>query len=189
MSRRAAITARLGALARSGRAAWGRLSRRERALALAIAGVCLLAALLDTLRTLRTHREELDALAEARAARDTLLGLGPLVEKRLAARAADLAVARSLDPETVLARLEKLTAAAKLVTETTRPATRDTGACRTHTVVLRADAATLEQLIAFRRALDAAGLPLAMTGLELDADTTDPVKLRARLEITAIQPK
>lgn len=165
------------------------MNRRERALALAIAGTLLTFWLTALLRDLRERSDALDTLAAATRARETLLALGPIVEKRLADRADDLALARSLDAESVMARLEKLLAAAKLKAESGRPATRDTGAAFAHTITLRADAATLAQLVAFRRALDAAALPLAMTGLELDANSADPSKLRARIELTAVQPK
>ncbi len=168
---------------------WASRNTRERTMVVAIAFAALafrITALLDGLHDTRENLANLDA---AREARETLLGAAPVVSNALNRRAGELEVARKLDAETVMARLEKLLAGSKLKAESGRPSTREAGAARTHSITLRAEAATLEQIVAFRRALDAAGLPLAMTGLELDANTADPAKLRARIELTAVQPK
>lgn len=166
-----------------------RLNPRERTLALAIAGVLLLLWAASQLRSFREQREELDSLAAADEARAALLNAAPVVRTALKNRATELEVARTLDPEAVMARLEKLLARAKLSAETSRPSTRDNGISLSHIVTLRAESAGMAEIVAFRHALDDAGLPLAITGLELEANSSDPAKLRARIEITALQPK
>ena len=88
-----------------------------------------------------------------------------------------------------MVRLEKLLAQSKLGAESARPLTRDAGPCNAHTVSLRATSATLAQIVAFRRALDASGLPMAVTALEIESDGTESGTLRARFDITALQPK
>lgn len=166
-----------------------RLNSREKALGLAIAGVLVLFWAASLLRSFRDERDALANLAAAGEARASLLTAAPIVRTALKNRSAELEVARTLDAEAVMARMEKLLAQAKLSAETSRPVTREAGVSRAHVVTLRTESAAMGEIVAFRHALDDAGLPLAITGLELESNSTDPAKLRARIEITALQPK
>lgn len=168
-------------------AAARRLSPRERFLGLAILGTLATGWASAQSRQLAELRTRAESAAAARQAQDAWLAIAPVLKKSLAARAAGLGAARSLTPEAVLGRLEKLQAASGLAGIVTRPDTREAGACRAHTVRLDAPEATLAQLVAFRRALDTCGLPMAVTATEIDAGR-DGDKLRIRLVITALQP-
>lgn len=171
------------------RAGFGKLSARERLLAaLILAAVMAMWATL-LLRDLAATRERLATIESAGMAQDAWLNAAPLIDKALAAKSSGLAAARSLDAEAVMVSLEKLLAKSGLAAESARPLTREAGPCRAHTVSLRAESATLAQIIAFRRALDASGLPMAVTALELESsDSRDASLLRVRLDITALQP-
>lgn len=172
------------------RAGLEKLSARERLLAALILAAALALWATMLLRDLAATRERLATVESARMAQDAWLNAAPVIDKALAAKSSGLAVARSLDAEAVMGRLEKLLAKAGLAAESSRPLTREAGPCRAHTVSLRTESATMAQLIAFRRALDASGLPMAITALELESsDSRDTSLLRARIDITALQPK
>ena len=164
------------------------LSVREKILSAAIAGTALAFWAASILRGVSEVRTRLAGDDSAKLAQDAWLTTAPFLEKTLAAKAAGLDASRRLDAETVMARLEKLLAKAGLNAETARPLTHDTGVGRTHLVTLRCEAATLEQLVAFRRALDASGLPMAVTAMEMESGG-DGSTLRARLDITALELK
>lgn len=168
---------------------WATRNVRERMLVVAIGHVALIALALGRIHALQAERAAMAELDAAMQARTALLDAAPVVARVIAARAPELESARALDAETMMARLEKLLDAAKLKAESGRPVTREAGAAYAHVVTLRAEGAGLAELIAFRRTLDAAKLPLAMTGLEIEADPSAPEKLRLRIEITALQPR
>ena len=165
-----------------------RLSLREKALAAAIGAVALAFWAVSLLRGVSEVRARLDMDASAKVAQDAWLGVAPSLEKSLAAKSAGLADARRLDAEAVMVRLEKLLGKAGLAAESARPSTADSGVCRTHRVTLRSESATLEKLVAFRRALDASGLPIAVTAMEIEAGG-DGTALRVSMDVTALELK
>lgn len=166
------------------------LSAREQLLAALIGTALLVGWSLGLLRELTTTRERFDGVEAAEMTQEAWLNAAPALDSALAAQSAGLAAAKNLDPEALMAHLEKLLSAAGLTAESSRPVTRDLGTCRAHFVSLRAESAGMPAIIAFRRALDAARLPMAITTLDLEAaDSRDPNLLRTRIEITALQPK
>lgn len=172
------------------RAGLEKLSARERMLAALILAAVLAIWATMLLRDFAATRERLATVESARMAQDAWLNAAPVIDKALAAKSQNLAAARSLDAEAVMGRLEKLLAKAGLSAESSRPLTREAGPCLAHAVSLQAESATMAQLIAFRRALDASGLPMAITALELESsESRDPSLLRARIDITALQPR
>ena len=172
------------------RTAFAKLSPRERTLAALILTAVLATWGAALLKNFMAARERLARLDSAKLAQDAWLSVAPSLDKTLGARSKSLEIARTLDAEGVMGRLEKLLAQSRLSAESARPLTRDAGPCRAHTVSLRAESATMAQLIAFRRALDASGLPMAITALELEAsDSRDSSLLRVRIDITSLQPR
>lgn len=172
------------------RSGFEKLSARERLLAASIISAVLAIWATMLLRDFAATRERLATAESAGMAQDAWLNTAPVIDKALASKSQNLDAARTLDAEGVMGRLEKLLAKAGLSAESSRPLTREAGPCRAHTVSLRAESATMAQLIAFRRALDASGLPMAITALELESsDSRDNGLLRARIDITALQPK
>jgi len=161
-------------------------SPRERLLAALILATASALWCLSLAGNFRTTRERLEALESARVAQDAWLTVAPALKTSLAAKEPLLQQSRKLDAEAVLGRLEKLLAKAELDAETARPATRARGLCREHLVTLRARGATLAQVVAFRRALDAAGLPMAITFLDLESSSADGT-LTVRIDVTALQ--
>lgn len=163
-----------------------RLTPRERLLAALIAGALLLlwaGAMAGDLRAQRERLAQADALEMSRGAWSAL---APGLDAKLKAKAPGLAASRALDAEATLGLLEKLLAKAGLSAESAKPATRERGLCREHTVTLRTGGATLAQIVNFRRALDASGAPMAITFLEIETGAKAE-EVRARMDITALQ--